>query len=141
MTAEFSEAADRIELWRQQVARYRSFSRLLREDEGSGVMAGLALGLEAQIEKLDALRGEVRLHQLRTQVLLAELDTLRAHLRSLPDNPCLASGDFTADDVREESRLCLEEAEAAEEIAAKRLFAAHAFELARMAKEMSRPDG
>ena len=133
--------AARVARWREKVARYRSLSRLFQERDGSGPLAALARGIEEQIQNLDALKTDLHMHQLNRQVVMAELDSVLVRLRTFADGGIAAhpNGHFTVDDVREESRLCLEEAKAAEEIAQQRLLSAHAFEFARLAKQMSRP--
>ncbi|HLG86053.1 MAG TPA: hypothetical protein VKZ79_02540 [Alphaproteobacteria bacterium] len=134
---EFTERADR---WREQATRFRALARLLGDERGAGPLAELARGIDEQARSLEALRAGVIVQSLRTEVLLAELDVLRARARAILSEQRHRHGgvSFTIEDVREESRLCVEEAAAMHEIAEKKLVTEQAFALAQLAEEISR---
>ncbi len=139
MSQDQQDCTVRLHRWRQQAARYRSLSRLLLLDpDDSSPLAALARGIEEQIQNLETFVGELHMHQLQQQIVAAELDTALARVRTIVDGGVAIrpNGHFTADDVREEGRLCLEEAEATEDAATKRLMAARADQFGRLAKRM-----
>jgi len=128
--------AARVVAWYRQAARYRSLSRLLGEEPHSGPLATLAREIEAQIQSLDALVTEMNPQRRRTQVLLAELDTvlMRARTRLDEGSPDQEHRHVTVEDLQEASRLCAEEARSTDDFAMKGLVAARAVALAEMAK-------
>lgn len=129
----------RARLWRS-VSRYRRLSALFAEDGACCPLLAVARGIETHLdnnETLTALNEELA---AGTQVLLAEIDTLlmraratRAEARALLSRPIHSSAD-----MREEARLCAEEAQADESMDRKRSIAARAFSLAQFAEAAER---
>ncbi len=140
MAVTINEFAQRTDRWREQATRFRALARLLGDESGVGPLAELARGIDEQIRSVEALRAGVIVQSLRTEVLLAELDMLRARARAIlsEQGDHHAGVSFTTEDVREESRLCVEEAAAMHEIAEKKLVTEQAFALAQLAEEISR---
>jgi hypothetical protein len=117
----------------QSVERFRRFSTLLGDGEATAPLRDLALEMERHL-----LQGPVRtehdeLKRLR-EVLLAEIDVIIAWSKSR----MLRSPGFSAAGLREESRVCLEEAKAARDTATRRAFARRALDLAMLAEHATR---
>ena len=140
MTMIMDEFAERVDRWQLQATRFRALARLLGDERGAGPLAELARGIDEQIRNLEALRVGVIVQSLRTEVLLAELDAVRARARDILSEEGAGHSrvSFSMEDVREASRLCIEEAAAIQEIAQKRQVTEQAFALAQLAEEISR---
>jgi hypothetical protein len=72
--------------------------------------------------------------------LLAEVDAFLTHAQATlaQARRLVPLSRYRAEDVREESRLCREEAATAEQVAGKRAVASRAFALAQLAERMDR---
>jgi hypothetical protein len=118
----------------ERLQRFRKLSALLGEDKRAAPLGALALEMARRLIERSALRaGHEELMRLR-QVMLAELDVVIAWTRS----HVLRPPGFSAEDLREESRLCREEAGAALDSAMRRSFASRAFDLAMLAERRAR---
>ena len=73
-------------------------------------------------------------------ILLAQIDTFLARARGAMffARHQLRPLRFSADDLREAARLCWEEAEASEDLAMRRAFAARALDLAMLGEEIDK---
>lgn len=123
--------------WEQRARRYHRLSVLLREDKPTGPLRGLALEVERHVQRLQEME-DVRAARdslMRyNAVLVAEIDAVLARIRGNP----VPAPHYNAADVREESRLCVEEARAAADDAVRRSLSSRAFELAQRAEQMER---
>ena len=114
---------------RRRAARCREWAAILREDAAAARMGTLALEIEQQLLRLD--------EQRRVNIqMLSEIDTVvsRAKEALLTSHGLLDLPPYTADDLREGSRLCRAEAEAATETAVRHAFALRALLLAQLAE-------
>jgi hypothetical protein len=120
--------------WEESVARYRKFSALLGEDEKTAPLRRLASEMERHLlERRDLRAGHAELTRLR-HVLLAEIDMVLAWTRS----HLLRPPGLSAENLRQASRLCREEARAAEDMATRRAFAARALDFAMLGEQLTR---
>lgn len=129
--------------WQRRVERFRRWSTLLGEDDTMAPLRTLVLQMEQQrdrLQKIDAAREELMRHR---SVLLGEIDTLleRARGNLLSARARLLPSRFDPEDIREESRLCREEARSAEELATRRSFASRSLELAMLGEKVARDGG
>jgi hypothetical protein len=121
--------------WQRRVSRCRRFSTLLRENEASGLLHALARDIERRLESLGDARTAWYELKRYNAVLLGEIDeALRRMRMPAPPQP----PDFRADDLREAARLCLEEVQAAADIAMQRSFGQRALDLATQAERVAK---
>jgi hypothetical protein len=123
----------------ERATRFRRFSALFGEDQFTSPLRALAIRLEQQLEPA-ALDGGARASYIR--VLVVEVDTFLARAKTALDfaKYRLRPACFTADEVREASQLCRDEARMATE-EEKRSLALRALELAQLAEKMERDFG
>lgn len=123
----------------ERATRFRRFSVLFGEDQFTSPLRALAVRLEQQLEQAAFDSGA---HASYIRVLVVEIDTFLARAKAALDfaKYRLRPASCTADDVREASRLCRDEAlmANAEE---KRSLALRALELAQLAEKMERDFG
>ncbi len=131
---------DRVQDWRQRAARYRRISDLLGEDGADARVRVLAREIEQQLENFRHLRAAAEEHKARNAVLLAEIDTFLARAQGAMffANHLLRPLRFSADDLREESRICREEAQACEDMTVRRALASRALALAMLGEKVAR---
>lgn len=129
---------DKARVWWERAARIRRLADLSR-DEGTAqtlraLAAELTQKLHAHLEIAAAIADEKR----RSEVLAAELDAMlmRARGGMFLARHSLAPT-YSAEDLREEARLCREEARAAGDLAVRRKLAARSTELAMLAEEIA----
>ena len=123
--------------FRQSAARYRSLSTLFRESGSNRSLLDASRSIEAQLSdgaNLTAIADEV---DTQAKVLLAKLDRFLARARSALRTPVLEVW-YSADDVREEARLCKEEAHAVQDVPIRRSILAGASALIELADVMHR---
>lgn len=120
--------------WQHRAARFQRFSALLGEDKATAPLRALAREMEQHRERLRDLMATGDDLLRYNAVLLAEIDVVLACIRG---NLLRAPG-FRAADLKEESRLCLEEARAAQDEATRHSFASRAFELAQAGEQIGR---
>ncbi len=128
--------------WQQRAARYRKMSTLLGEDETAVRLRALALEMEEQRKRSGQLRASAEELRACNAVLLAKIDAFLARARAAVSAAKLASRTppFSAEDVREESRLCREEGMATEDMEIRRPLAWRALALAMLAEQIARED-
>jgi hypothetical protein len=124
--------------WQQRAARCRRLSNLLGADETAGRLHSLALAMEQRLNTFRQTRAVTQERMLDNAILLAQIDTFLARARGAMffASQLLRPLRLKPDDLREESRLCREEAEEAEDAAARRAFAARALALAVLGEEI-----
>jgi hypothetical protein len=120
--------------WQQRVARFRRFAALLGEDEATAPLRALAREMERRLLERYALGARYEELKRIGDVLIAEIDVVFAWARS----SLVRAPGFTAADLREESRLCREEASAALDETTRRAFAKRALDLAMLGEEITR---
>jgi len=120
--------------WQQRIARFRRFAALLGEDEAMAPLRSLAREMERRLMERYALGARYEELKRIGDVLIAEIDVVFAWARS----SLVRAPGFTAEDLREESRLCREEADAALDAATRRAFAKRALDLAMLGEEITR---
>ncbi len=127
-----SPRLDAFQDWQQRCERYRRFSTLLGEDETTAPLHALVLDMQQHQEKWRALVASREQRQHWRSVLLAEIDTLLMRSRGalFCSRNLLRPFSFSAEDIREESRLCQEEAKTTEDIETRRALASRALRLA-----------
>jgi hypothetical protein len=128
--------------WRDRMLRVRRLADLLRADPAAGRLVALAQEIEQGLLRLSetaAIAQETRRH---SAVIRAEMAGIVARSRSelFFAKHFLRNHRYSADDLREESRLCREEASASEEGEARQELAASAFQLAMMGEAISRAE-
>jgi hypothetical protein len=124
----------KVQDWRERASRYGRLSSLLGEDKSTAPLRALTSEMQQQLERLCDLTDTAD-HLMRySAVLTAELDFVLARGRA---NRLRAPGSST-EDLREESRLCLEEAKAAVDDALRGDLASRAFALAQFAEAIDR---
>lgn len=125
--------------WEDRIARCRRLADLLRGDTMGARLAALAQEIEEQLRKhgdLLAVAAERRRHR---RAMLAEIDGVLARARTeLSLSRLKLDRAYSADDLREEARLCRDEAMASDDVETRRAFAGHAFELAMMGEAVQR---
>ena len=135
---------DQTQRLQERAARYRRMSALLGEDEATGRLRVLAREIDRQVAALRqgqelirrAQEARAASYQLTryNAVLHAEIDSVLARIRGNPRQ----GHRFRDEDVKEESRLCVEEAEAAADRAMRQSLASQALTLAQLAEQMKR---
>ncbi len=130
----------RLREWEGRINRCRELADRLRGDDGANRLAALAAELE---QRMRAVRAETLMisQQMRFRAaILAEINLVVARTRTelLLSRAERATFRFTADDLREEARVCREEAEACEDITSRQTFAARAFDLAQVGEAVER---
>jgi len=132
--AETSEVlAARARLWRS-AARYRRLSLLLQEVQTTSRLMSVARGIDAQLSDGQRLAAAADEFAARTKILIAEIEAFLMQARRGAD----FARRYSPEDVLEEARVCLAEAEAAEDLTTKRSVASSAFSLAQLAEAMKR---
>jgi len=123
---------DKLRDWQQRATRYRQLSALLGEDETAGRLHTLALEMEQRLHTFGRAAATAEERMLDNAILLAQVDTFLARARGAMffASHLLRPLGLSADDLREESRLCREEAEDSENAATRRAFASRALALA-----------
>ena len=124
----FDEKPDDLQ---ERIARFRKFSLLMGEDEATVPLRALALEMERHLLERRELRAQRHELMRLREVLLAEIDVVLAWSRS----HSLRAPSFSSDDLREESRLCREEARAALDLATRRAFATRALDFAMLGEQ------
>jgi hypothetical protein len=125
-----------IDPWQQRAARYQRLSALFHEDRATAPLSSLAAEMQREIIRPRDLT-EVADNVMRyNAVLVAQLDHALACVRGnrLPARP------FSGDDLREATRLCIEEAKSAVDLATRRSLSARAFDLAQVAEMICRTE-
>lgn len=122
--------------WAERVQRYRKLSELLGEDATTAPLRALALEMERNLRLRTELRARHEQLKHLHDVLIAEIDVALTCARSR----LLRAPRFSAASLREESRLCREEANAALATAVRRAFASRALDLAMLAEHRARND-
>ena len=125
-----------------RATRYRELADLAGEDRMAVRLRGLAEELQRQQERYAELHVASQQTRRRTALLLSELDEflkgVRTELASARRmlRPC----SYSAEDLREESRLCREEARAALDLEGRRALAARALDFAMLGEQAARLD-
>ena len=122
--------------WKRRAERYRQWSRLLDQHDEGLPLRRLALELEQSAETRRALTASHDEMMRQRAVLWEEIDRLVARVRGawLYSAYYLEPYPFSADDLREEARLCQEEATATDDAETCRCFADCGTELAQFAE-------
>jgi hypothetical protein len=125
---------------RSRMERCRRLADLLQYDEAGTRLAALAVEIEQQLQRHGELAVIVNQWERDSAEIIAEIDRMVALSRSalLTTKIALRNYRFTPDDLREESRLCREEAVACKQADAQRGFARRALDLAYVAEAISR---
>ena len=123
---------EKLRDWQQRTARYRQLSMLLGEDETAGRLHTLALEMEQRLNTFRETRTVAQERLLDNAILLAQIDTFLARARGAMffASQLLRPLRLKPEDLREESRLCREEARESEDIATRRALATRALALA-----------
>jgi hypothetical protein len=127
---------------RHRAARYRRFSSLLGGGNHDGRLTALADEIESWVEQMERSVDRIQTQAVATHLLVAEIE---AHLAPAGERAAalakfpLASR-HSAEDLREEARLCAEEARAASSPSARRELAAKIAELADAAETIDRAE-
>ncbi len=118
--------------WHQRATRYRQLSALLGEDETARRLHTLALEMEHRLHAFGRAAATAEERMLDNAILLARIDTFLARARGAMffASQLLRPLGLNTDDLREESRLCREEARDSEDAATRRAFASRALALA-----------
>ncbi|HEV8028897.1 MAG TPA: hypothetical protein VGP50_15800 [Stellaceae bacterium] len=127
--------------WQERIVRYRQLSTLFGKHGAANPLAAIVSDLEQLRQDQQLLFAKSTEQMSYTQVLVAEIDTVLARARGAGEvagrllSPSLT---FSADDAREESLLCCEEALATENLVGRRVLAARAAALALVAEQIDR---
>lgn len=115
-----------IDDFRERAARHRRLASLLEGENVHGPMSAFADELERWVEQMERAADCVQSQLAQKQILLAEIDAQLAAFREakaqLTTAPAKAR--FSTEDLREEARICAEEARAASSAAYRRALAA-----------------
>ena len=122
------------------MVRYRKWAELLRTDRGGARLAALAVEMEEAGQRLRELATAAEQKRRYRDALRREILDLiaRAHSELAYARHLSRDHSYSAEDLREESRLCREEARSAEDGAVRRDFAGKAFELAMIGEAVER---
>jgi hypothetical protein len=125
---------------RHRALRYRELARLSQDGEMGGRLRALAAELERQIERSAELSANAIETRRRTAMLLAQLDAVLGLVRQalFSTSRQLCASRFSAEDLREESRLCREEAVAVADVEARRALAGRALDFAMIGEQLAR---
>src|SRR6266853_159699 len=112
---------------------------LLGEDETAGRLHTLALEMEQRLNTFRENRTVAQERLLDNAILLAQIDTFLARARGAMffASQLRRPLGFNTDDLREESRLCREEARDSEDAATRRAFASRALALAGIGEKIA----
>lgn len=125
---------EKLDSWEERLARYRKLSALLGEDEATAPLRALAVEVGRRLFKRFELKHTYEDLSCLRDVLIAEIDLVLLWTR----NHLLRPPRFSPEDMREASRLCREEAQAALDTVTRRAFAARALDLAMLAEQLAR---
>ncbi len=102
--------------WHQRATRYRQLSALLGEDETARRLHTLALEMEHRLHAFGRAAATAEERMLDNAILLAQIDTFLARARGAMffASQLRRPLGLNTDDLREESRLCREEAQDSE---------------------------
>ena len=125
---------DASDNWQARAARYQRLSTLLGEDKKTAPLHALALEMQEQVERAHELTARSDDLLRYTAVLLAELGAVVACI----NGKRLRTSRYSAADVREEARLCIEEAQTGVDDAMRRSLLGRAFELAQLGEQIDR---
>jgi hypothetical protein len=128
---------EKLDDWQERIARFRRFTALLGENEAMAPLRALAQAMEQNLLKRRALSARSDELMALRDVMMAEIDIVLACARNRRLQP--APG-FSPADLREESRLCREEASAALDVATQRAFARRALDLAMLGEQRTREE-
>ena len=130
--------------WQERIVRYRQLSTLFGKHGAANPLAAIVSELEKLRHDQQLLFARSTEQMSHTQVLVAEIDTVLARARGAGEvagRLLSPSSTFSADDAREESLLCCEEALATENLVGRRVLAARAAALALVAEQIDRRAG
>ncbi|HEV8026314.1 MAG TPA: hypothetical protein VGP50_02725 [Stellaceae bacterium] len=124
---------------RDRAARYRRVSSLLGGRPKDSRLTALAREIEEWADQIERTMEKVHTQVAATHVLVAEIDACIGRAgQEVAFSKMRRNGRYSADDLREEARLCAEEARAASDLAEKRKLAATAADLADAAESVER---
>ena len=122
---------------RDRAARYRRVSSLLGGRTKDSRLTALAGEIEEWADQIERTMEKVQTKVAATHVLVAEIDACIGRTgQEAAFSKMRRNGRYSADDLREEARLCAEEARAASDLAEKRTLAAKAADLADVAEKV-----
>ena len=135
-----SPPRDAFEDWQQRCERFRRLSTLLGEDEATAPLHALALGMQQSLDDWREIRATRQQLRRWRSGLLGEMDTVLVRSRGAMffSKHMLRPFSYSAADLREESRLCREEAQTADDVETRRALAAKALGLAYLGEEVER---
>jgi hypothetical protein len=135
-----SPLEQRLQQWEARLSRCRELADRLRGDDGGDRLAVVAVEIQQQMREIAEGTLTVAHEMRRSAAMLAEMNqviTRTRHALLLSREHRIAFR-FGADDLREEARVCREEAEASDDISSRQTFAARAFELAQLGEAIHR---
>jgi hypothetical protein len=120
--------------------RYRKLGELLSTDPAGARLAAIAAEIEQELVKHREQALALDLWQSHSREIIAEMNSVVARSRATLASARMSLGDhpFSAEDLREESRLCREEAIASERPEDQKDYATCALRLAFSAEAISR---
>lgn len=123
-----------------RLQRCQKLADLLRADQAGARFAALAAQIEQQLQDYAALSASLEDGRRHREALRADIDRVIARSRSelFFSEHLLRDHTFSSEDLREESRLCREEARASGDGEERRGFARSAFDLAMLAEAVER---
>lgn len=130
----------RLREWESRITRCRELADRLRGDEGANRLLAIATELDHRMRAIARETLTISQEMRFRAAMLAEINLIVARTRTelLLSRAHRSTFRFTADDLREEARVCREEAEACEDITSRQTFAARAFDLAQMGEAIER---
>lgn len=125
--------------WQERIARCRELADLMRGDTAGARLAALAREIEQQLQTWSELRAVADEQRRHRRAMLAEIDVMVIRTRlELSLSRLRAKEANGSEQLREEARLCREEALAGDDMAMRRSFAGRAFELSMMGEALLR---
>lgn len=128
--------------WQERHARCRRMADLVRAREARSRLAALAHEIEKQMSDLSRIVTIAEERKRQSTLLLEAIEQIAGHIRSemFFTKQLLRRNSYTPEALREEARLCREEAKLSAGSEQHRAFSHRAFELAQFAEAVSRND-